>query len=179
MKITTNFVASPARLVRPMAAVLWGLVCLVVAVVLWLAHAAVSVRSELPELRERLVQLEQRQRELINQERPPPVAELQDIQRRVTALNTLSGSRGRSVTSLLADLETWLPDQAWLVSVHDRTKDGEVLIVAESESVEPLTAFLLRLEQQPRFSEVLLVKQTPQGAPQKSIQFEMRLKERS
>ena len=179
MKITTNFVASPLRLVRPMAAVLSGLACLMVVVVLWLAQATISARHELPELHEHLAQLEQRRRELTNQEQPPPVVELQDVQRRVTALNTLSGNRGRSVTLLLVDLETWLPDQAWLVSVRDRARDGEVLIVAESESVEPLTAFLLRLEQQTRFSEVFLVKQAPQGAPRRSIQFEIRLKERS
>jgi Fimbrial assembly protein (PilN) len=179
MKITTNFVASPTRLVRPMATVFWGLTCLVALAALWLAQATINTRSELPELREHLLQLKQRQRQLVNQERSPPDAELRDIQRRVAALNTLSGSHGHSVTTLLADLETWLPSQAWLVSVHDRARNGEVLIVSECESVEPLTAFLLRLEQQSRFSEVLLVKQTPRGAPRKSVQFEIRLKERS
>ncbi len=178
MKITTNFVASPARLVRPMAVVLWGLACLIVAVVLWLAHAAIEARNEIPDLRERLSQLDRRQHELTAYEKLP-AAELQDLKLKVAALNALSGSHGRSAPSLLADLEQWLPDRVWLVSLHDRSKDGEVLLVAESESVEPLTVFLLRLEQQSRFSEVLLVKQTPQSAPRRTIQFELRLKERS
>lgn len=178
MKITTNLVASPTRLVRPMAAVLWVLAGLFISVVLWLAHAAIDMRHEIPALRERLAQLEQRQREVAATEKPP-VSELQDIKRRIAALNTLSGNQGRPVITLLADLEQWLPDRVWLASLHDRVKNGEVLIVAEADSVEPLTAFLLRLEQQPRFSEVLLVKQTPRGAQRQSIQFEIRLKERS
>lgn len=178
MKITTNFVASPTRLVRPVAAVLWGLAGLMTAVALWLAHAAIDARHEIPALQERLAQLEQRQREIATPERPP-AAELQGLKQRVTALNTLSGNQGGSVTTLLADLEQWLPNPVWLVSLHDRVKNGEVLLVVESESVEPLTAFLLRLEQQPRFSEVMLVRQTPRQAPRRSVQFEIRLKERS
>jgi Tfp pilus assembly protein PilN len=178
MKITTNFVASPKHLVRPMAAVLWGMAGLVAAVALWLAQAAIDTRDEIPALRERLAQLEQRQREITTPEKPP-AAELQDLKQRVAALNALSGNRGRPVTTLLADLERWLPDQVWLVSLHDRVKGGEVLLVAEANSVEPLTVFLVRLEQQSRFSEVMLVKQTPQGTQRRSIQFELRLKERS
>ncbi len=179
MKITTNLVPSIRRLVLPTAGILWGLVGVLMVVGLWLAHAVIGARNEIPALRERLAQLEVRQRELTTSERSPPVAELEDLKRHVAALNTLSGSRGRSVTSLLTDLEGWLPDQAWLVSLHDRAKEGEVLVVAESGSVEPLTVFLLRLEQQSRFSEVLLVKQTPQGTERKTVQFEIRLKERS
>ncbi len=179
MKITTNFVPSITRLVLPMAGISWALVAVLMVVGLWLAHAVIGARHEMPALRARLVQLEARQRELTTPERPPPVAELEDLKRRVAALNTLSGSRGRSVTSLLTDLEGWLPDQAWLVSLHARAKEGEVLLVAESGSVEPLTVFLLRLEQEPRFSEVLLVKQTPQGAERKTVQFEIRLKDRT
>lgn len=179
MKITTNFVPSVMRLVLPMAGILWGLVGALMAVGLWQAHAVIGARDEIPALRARLAQFEACQRELTTPERPPPVAEIEDLKRRVAALNALSGSRGRSVTSLLKDIEGWLPDQAWLVSIHDRRKEGEVLMVAESVSVEPLTVFLLRLEQQSRFSEVLLVKQTPQGAERKTVQFEIRLKERS
>lgn len=178
MKITTNFVISPTRLVRPMAVVLWGLAGLMAAATLWLTYAVIDARHEIPALQERLAQLEQRQREITTPEKPP-AAELQGLKQRVTALNTLSGNRGGAVTTLLADLEQWLPDPVWLVSLHDRVKSGEVLLVAESESVAPLTAFLLRLEQQPRFSEVLLVKQTPRSAPRRSVQFEIRLKERS
>lgn len=177
MKITTNFVASPTRLVRPIAVILWVLACLVAATALGLTHTAFGVRAEIPPLRERLTQLEQRQREIATPEKPP-ATELQDLQRRLAALNALAGNQGGSVMTLLADLEQWLPDPVWLVSLHDRVKNGEVLLVAESESVEPLTAFLLRLEQQPRFSEVMLVKQTPRQAPWRSIQFEIRLKER-
>ena len=178
MKITTNFVPSPVRRVRPMAAVLWGMACVLMMAALWLVQAALAMRHEIPGLREHLSQLDRRQHELATQETPSAAA-LQDLKLKVAALNTLSGAHGRSASSLLADLEHWLPDQVWLVSLHDRAKDGEVLLVAEAERVEPLTRFLLRLEQQARFSEVLLVKQAPQGAPLRTIQFELRLKERS
>lgn len=178
MKIATHFVPSPVRLVRPLAGVLWGVAGVLLVATLWLAHAALAMRHEIPELRERLSQLDRRQHDLATPDTPSAAA-LQDLKLKVAALNALSGAHGRSASSLLADLERWLPDQVWLVSLHDRAKDGEVLLVAESERVEPLTRFLLRLEQQARFSEVLLVKQTPQGAPLKTIQFELRLKERS
>lgn len=178
MKITTNFVHSPARLARPLAIGLWGLASMVALSGLSLWYAAIETRDEIPDLRERLAQLDQRRHELAAQP-VLPAAELQQLKQRVATLNALSSSRGHSVGSLLADLEQWLPDQAWLVSLHNRAKEGEVLVVAESASVEPLTVFLLRLEQQPRFSEVLLVKQTPQGTSRKTIQFEIRLKERT
>lgn len=178
MKITTNFVVSPKRLARPMAILSWGLAGLAAAAALWLTLAATEARHEIPALRERLAQLEQRQREIAPPE-IPPVAELQALKRRVAELNALSAGHGRTAASLLADLERWLPDQAWLASLHAKTRGGEALIVAESENIETLTAFLLRLEQQPRFSEVLLVKQTPRSAQRRSVQFEIRLKERS
>lgn len=179
MKVTTNFVQSPTRLARPLAIGLWGLAGVVAVTGLLLWHAALDARNEIPDLRERLAQLDQRRHELAAQP-VLPVVELRQLKQRVAALNALSSNRGHSVGSLLADLEQWLPDQAWLVSLHDRAKEGEVLVVAESASVEPLTVFLLRLEQQPRrFSEVLLVKQTPQGASRKTVQFEIRLKERT
>jgi hypothetical protein len=179
MKITTNFVHSPARLARPLATGLWVLVSMAALTGLSLWHAAIDLRNEIPDLRERLAQLDQRRLDLATQP-VLPAAELRQLKQRVTALNDLSSNRGRSVGLLLADLEQWLPDQAWLVSLHDRAKAGEVLIVAESASAEPLTVFLLRLEQQTRrFSEVLLVKQTPQGASRNTIQFEIRLKERT
>lgn len=105
MKITTNFVASPVSLVRPMAAVFWGLACLFMVLALWLAHAAIEARNEIPALQERLAQLEQRQREITVPEKPP-AAELQGLKQRVAALNALSGNQGGSVTTLLADLGT-------------------------------------------------------------------------
>ncbi len=178
MRIATSFVVAPTRLVRPLAVLTWGLAGMAAAATLWLAQAASGVREEIPALRERLAQLEQRQREIAMPERLP-MAALQDLKQRVTALNMLAGNQGRPVTTLLADLEQWLPDTVWLVSLHDRTKSGDVLLVAEAESVEPLTTLLLRLERQPRFAEVLLVKQTPRGASRRAVQFEIRLKERS
>lgn len=177
MKVSINFVDSPGRWTRPLLGLAWGSVGVLALTGLWLTHAAYDVRREMPSLHERLSQLDQRQREIVVQERPT-AQELQELKRRVLALNALSSIRGHSPVSLLTELEQLLPDAAWLVSLHDRAKAGEILLVAESERVEPLTQFLLRLERQPRFSEVLLVKQAPQGAPSRSIQFVVRLKER-
>ncbi len=127
MKITTNFVQSPVRLARPLAIGLWGLVGVVAVTGLSLWHATIDTRNEIPDLRERLTQLDQRRHELAAQP-VLPVAELRQLKQRVAALNVLSSNRGHSVGSLLADLEQWLPDQAWLVSLHDRAKEGEVLV---------------------------------------------------
>jgi Tfp pilus assembly protein PilN len=88
-------------------------------------------------------------------------------------------ARTRSVFSLLSDIEDLAPDQVWLSTILYRPRAAEVRLVAESESAEALTAFLLRLEKAARFSEVMLARQAHLGARERrTVQFEVRLKER-
>jgi hypothetical protein len=82
----------------------------------------------------------------------------------VQALNKLAGLRGWTTPQLLGWLGGELPDNVYLVSVHHKPREGEALLVAESPSAEALTTFLLRLEREPRFAEVLLSRQGAAGA---------------
>ncbi|HZO01030.1 MAG TPA: PilN domain-containing protein, partial [Burkholderiales bacterium] len=73
-----------------------------------------------------------------------------------------------------------LPENVHLVSLQHRAREGEALLVAESPSAEALTAFLLRLEREARFDEVLLSKQGTANAPGASaVQFEIRVRWKS
>lgn len=179
MKIETNFVTPFHRLAVPLAAASWGVVLALAVSLAWLAFDAFEKRGEIPELRERLAQLVSRQQQTEASNKLPPVAELQTVKQRVAALNGLLPAQTHSVFSLLDDLEALVPDRVWLSAVLYRPRAAEVQLVAESESAEALTGFLLRLEKTARFSEVMLTRQAQQGAhEQRTVQFELRLKER-
>ena len=79
--------------------------------------------------------------------------------------NKVSGIRGWGTPRLLGWLGGQLPDNVYLVSLAHKPREGEALLVAESASAEALTAFLLRLEKEPRFAEVLLAKQGARARP--------------
>jgi hypothetical protein len=85
--------------------------------------------------------------------------------------------RGWSTPQLLAWLGRQLPENVYLVSMYHRPREGEALLVAESPSAEALTGFLLRLEKEPRFAEVLLSKQGVRSAG--TVQFEIRVRWKS
>ena len=178
MKISTNFALSRHRLAPVVAGVIWTVAFAFIVAGVWMLIVAAAVRQELPELRDRLIQLERRA--LPSQaERLPPVAEATALRQRVAAVNARVLARGRPLTAILARLETLLPDQAYLVSMQRRVREGEMLLVAEADSAESLTAFLLKLEKDPWFSEVLLTRQAPQAlGGRKVVQFELRVKER-
>jgi len=179
MKVTTNFAAPIQRLTPPLAAALWGLGLVFVVAAIWLAADAVGLRRENAALRERLAQLETKQPRAVSPVALPPLAEMNALRQRVATVNTLSGVRGRPVTALLADLEDLLPDQAYLVSLHHKAREGEALLVAEAYSAETLTAFLLKLEKDQRLAEALLVLQATRDARGgRAVQFEIRIKER-
>jgi hypothetical protein len=99
------------------------------------------------------------------------------MRQRVYALNKLSGLRGWGTPQLLAWLAERLPRNVNLVSLHHKPREGEALLVAESPSAESLTGFLLQLEEEPRFAEVLLSRQGTRGARGAAIvQFEIRVR---
>ena len=179
MKIETNFTPPLHRLAGPLAAASWGIAVALAVGLAWLMFDAFERRGEMPELRERLAQLVSRQQQAEARNKLPPAAELEAVKRRVAALNGLLPAQTHSVFSLLDDLEELVPDRVWLSAVLYRPRAAEVRIVAESESAEALTGFLLGLEKAARFSEVMLTRQAQQGARERrTVQFELRLKER-
>ena len=179
MRLTANLLSAPSRLATPLAASLWltsaGLVTLAVV----LAVDVAGMRAEQPRLEERLVRLDAQVQAATPAAGIPPDTELETLRRRVSALNGLAGVRGWSTVQLLAWLEPRLPDNVQIASLHHKPRDGEVLLVAESGSAEALTAFLLKLEKEPQFSEVLLSKQGARSAPGATgLQFEVRVRQK-
>jgi hypothetical protein len=177
MRISANFPAARPRLALPLAAGLWLSALALAAVAAWLAVNTLEMRAERPRLESRLARVEEQLSAAAPKTPLPPPGELESLRQRVRALNKLSGMRGWATPQLLAWLAAQLPDNVYLVSLHHKPREGEALLVAESPSAEALTGFLLRLEKEPRFAEVLLSKQGARGAPgAAAIQFEIRVR---
>jgi Tfp pilus assembly protein PilN len=180
MRITTNFTPPVHRLALPLAAAVWTGAAVLAVLLVGMTFGAGGDRAGMAELEERLAQIDARLKQVAVPENLPPAAELSALKQRVAAVNALSSTRGRAPAPLLGALEALIPERAWLAGIHYRAREGEVTLVAESDSAEALTQFLLNLEKSPRFSEVLLARQTPTGAHGgKAVQFEIRLRERS
>ncbi len=177
MKLATNFALPRHRAAPTFAGVIWSTVLALFVTLVWLLIDTSTIRRDFPELRDRLTQLEQRTVPNKNVQLPA-TAEASALRQRVAAVNLRVLTRGRSLTAILSRLETLLPEQAYLVSFQRRVQEGEMLVMAEAESAEPLTAFLLNVEKDTWFSEVLLTRQASQTVTgRKAVQFELRLKE--
>ena len=179
MRIQVDLIVARPRAALPLAISAWVLCLALVATAVVLILDATEMRAETPRLEERLSRLREQIDGIALRESVPPAVELEAMRRRVSALNAFSGIRGWSTPQLLAWFEQRIPDNVSLVSLHHKPRDGEVLLVAESPSVEALTALLLRMEKEPRFSEVLLSKQgSRSGAGAPALQFEVRARQK-
>jgi Fimbrial assembly protein (PilN) len=183
MKITAHFPASRPQLTWLVVTAPWLAALAFVVVAAWLLASARDMRAEVPRLEARLARVEQQLAAARPHQALPAAADLESMRRRVSSLNKVSGVRGWATPQLLGWLGEQLPDNVYLVSLHHRPREGEAQLVAESHSAEALTGFLLRLEKEPRFSEVLLSRQGAHraaGAPgAAAIQFEIRLRWKS
>ncbi len=177
MRISANFSAARPRLALPLAALLWTFALACAGASAWLAADLTELRDERPRLEARLARIAEQLALAAPSEALPPPTELDSLRSRVQALNKLSGIRGWSTPQLLGWLGAQLPDNVYLVSLYHKPREGEALLVAESKSAESLTGFLLRLEKEPRFAEVLLSKQGVRGAAGAgTVQFEIRVR---
>jgi type IV pilus assembly PilN-like protein len=177
MKITARFDAARPALALGVAALLWAGALALLGAAAWLALDASDLRAELPRLAGRLARVEEQLAAAGPREPLPPAADMESLRRRVQALNRLSGMRGWGTPQLLGWLGRQLPDNVHLVSLAHKPREGEALLVAESPSAEALTAFLLLLEKEPGFAEVLLAKQGARGGSGgPAVQFEIRIR---
>jgi hypothetical protein len=177
MRITANFIAARPRLGLPLAGALWASALAFGVLAGWFTLGIFDMRAEYPRLQSRLATIEEQLAAAAPREPLPPRSELESLRQRVQAINKLSGLRGWGTPQLLGWLGTRLPENVYLVSLYHKPREGEALLVAESPSAEALTGFLLRLEKEPRFAEVLLSKQGARGVPGAgAVQFEMRVR---
>lgn len=178
MRLTTNFVHPVGAAAPVLAATLWGIALISLAAAVWLTIDTFATRRELPDLKERLTQVETRAQEA-DAEDVPPRKELASLKQRVSLVNGLIGGQGRPLSTLLTRLEPLISDDTYLVSLHYRQRAGEAQLVAEAQRAEALSMLLLKLEQSGYFAEVLLTRQSLRTARgRKHVQFEMRLKEK-
>jgi len=177
MRVAASFTPAQGRMAPALAAVLWASALALAVLAGALALDFLDMRDEHPRLEARLAQVEKRLAAAAQREALPPRPELESVRQRVYALNKLSGMRGWATPQLLAWLGERLPENVYLVSLYHKPREGEALLVAESPSAESLTGFLLKLEKEPRFGEVLLSKQGARGAPGAGlVQFEIRVR---
>lgn len=180
MKIATNFVSPLHRAVMPLVAAMWLAALALAGVAWWLLADTAELRGELPQLRQRFERIATGVADAAAQEHMPPAQELAETRKRVAKINAAARTKGVPSTVLLSELETQLPPDAWLSSLHYRASEGEVRLVASARSAEPLSSFLLKLERSALFEAVMLMRETQLAGPgQASVQFEIRLKVRS
>jgi Tfp pilus assembly protein PilN len=180
MKISTNFVRPLPRLVQPLTIALWT-AALVCAAAAWLLlRDAANLRADLPHLRQRLANVQAGSHAVVTGLQPAPSAQvLAETRNRVAAVNAATQTRGITTLALLTELENLLPAQAWLVSLHHRATDGEVMLIVAAASPAPLSNFLLKLERAPQFAEVLLLRESQAAGGNPNVQYEIHLKVRS
>jgi hypothetical protein len=176
MRIYADFSSTRPRLAIPLAVLAWSTAAALLSLAAWLATDGAQLRADQARLELRRERVASQLAEAGTQP-VPPAAELAALRDRVQALNKLSSLRGWSTPTFLGWLEEQLPDDVYLVGLLHRPREGAALLVAEAPSAEALTAFLLRLEREPRFSEVLLAKQgTRRSAKGNMAQFEIRVR---
>ncbi|HKK06818.1 MAG TPA: PilN domain-containing protein [Gammaproteobacteria bacterium] len=178
--LRTNFSRHNANWVPALVAGSWGLVlaALVAAALLFDQHA--QLENAMPHLRAQLKKLQSHHAHLEKDKvQLPPHAKLVALQARVSVINGIVASKGRPISELLSRLESLLPKQAWLTSLHHRRGRGELELVAAAHDVGALTKFLKRLEGDPYFSQALLTRQSHAKGKDKSVvEFDIRLVER-
>jgi hypothetical protein len=177
MRIVTDFAPTRINLVPTLLITTMILGAVLVVWTVRLVAITYDLRSETHVLQQRLPKLDER---LAAQPAPsdlPSSQELAALRRRVAAVNAQIAGYGMSVSALLIKLESMLPDQAIILSLQQRRREGEIQMQVEAPNTEPLTLFLSRLEKDPQFAEVQLVRQV-QARDRPGIQFELRLKER-
>lgn len=175
MKISTNFVYPLQLAVMPVVIAMWLAAAGFAAGAGWLLDEAATLRSDLPQLKQRLERAEKTDT-VTSQEHMPTAQELSQTRNRIAKINAAARTAGVQSAVLLNRLETLLPPEAWLASLHYRATEGEVRMVVSAKNIQTLTSFLQKLEHDPLFEEVMLMHEMQAAA---NAQYEIRMKVRS
>lgn len=174
MRIATNYVRPAQRAVIPAVTLMWAAAIALAAATVWLAYDGKKLRAEVPQLRTRLAHVDAQKP--VAQVHLPPMKQLIEMRERVAKINAVAQTKGVPTLALLADLEKQLPREAWLTSIHHRASEGQVQLIASARRADPLSDFLLRLEHDPLFDEVMLLREVKAGGAKADVQYEIRLK---
>lgn len=178
MRFTTSFVPPAGRLAPLLAGVLWSVAAVAVVCTVFLVVAGYQLRSDRAELNQRLAGFSTQEIQIPVDMLPRE--KLVVLRQQVQALNSLTGTVGQPLSTLLARLEKLTPEGVWLVNLQHRPHTGETKLLVEAGGAELLTAFLERLERSKMFTQVLLTRQAQRAdGAHRTIQFEIQLREHS
>lgn len=177
MNLKTNFVSSTLMITPIVGLTMWGLSALLILISLGLFVDRQQMNSDINALISENEQLSQQAKNLLikNKQVLPSFVELQQLAKKVSALNTLSGVKGVSIAVLLEQLELALPKDIFLKSLEHYPKKGEILLTAVSGNSNLLTYFLRQLEKDKRLERVMLVRQSKNESQNNELQFDLKL----
>lgn len=179
MKVVASFIAARRSWAKLAIRILAAMNLLVMSLIVWVYDSFNNELANLPSLEARIDQLLESRKHSLEQSPMPEYYLLGDMRERVAFLNSLSQANGWSTEYMLSRLEEWLPEQAYLVSFQHKRKKGEIDLIVEASRGEYLTGFLLKMEQEAHFSEVLLGRQVNRDSQDgRVMQFEINIKER-
>jgi type IV pilus assembly protein PilN len=154
MKVQINLASDPFRRDRPMVFASTLVAVLLTGLLGMLIYLAMGERDRAAESREMIGKLEGQLQAISNEQakldgilRQPANAEVLD---RSVFLNSLLARKGVSWTKIFADLEAVTPYNVRLVQVRPQINaNNELLLdmVVAAQSVEPILAFIMKLEE--------------------------------
>lgn len=180
MKLTTNFIIPVKNLVPWMRLLFYGCAALGLGIALLFLIRAIQIQRQMTPLEQHLVRLQKQVAERKpSKHRLPPVERMARVSKQVAEINALSGGKGWPLARMMARLEQLMPASVYLLNLRHQQQSGEVQLVAVSRRADTLTAFLKKLEQEPHFTDVLLIRQTQKHKRGRAlIQYELKFKER-
>lgn len=165
----------------PIVLGVWLLAASIGALTIFFIRDTQALRKQEPAMDARLWSLQEQITQASTFGNRPTPQDLAAMEGRVHALNTVTGIHGLSISELFILLEEQLPKDVWLMSMHHKAREGETMLVAEAADPESLTRFMHKLELDPRFSQVLLVRRGSRSNKGKleAVQFEIRVRHKS
>jgi type IV pilus assembly protein PilN len=154
MKVQINLASDPFRRDRPMIFASTVVAVLLTGVLAMLIYLAAGERDRSAESREMISKLQGQLLAISNEQaklegvlRQPANAEVLDLS---VFLNELLARKGVSWTKIFSDLESVTPHNVRLVQVRPQiTAKNELMLdmVVAAQSVEPILAFIMKLEE--------------------------------
>ncbi len=178
-QLRTSFINNVAGLVLPVTLALCFCVLSLLSLSVYFIYDAYTANSSYKQKESQIEKL--RKKELsINQKSLvlPSSEELKSLNESVEKINDVGSVKGRNISNLLSEMELLLPKSAYIRKLDHNRQQGIVLLVAESDTVDQLTAFLKSLEGSGAFAKVLLTRQN-RDKVSGMYQYELRLVEAS